>query len=89
LRVRYPDGRGKLREILREATTRGFAIDDISTETVSYRQASSGDGTSAEQPTVEVTLHVHGKQSVNDLAAALSELSGVDVAASDVNAIDE
>ncbi len=89
LRVRYPDGRGKLRQILREATTRGFAIDDISTETVSYRQASSGDGASAEQPTVEVTLHVHGKQSVNDLAAALSELSGVDVAASDVNAIDE
>jgi hypothetical protein len=39
---------------------------------------------------VEVTLHVHGKQSVNELAAALSDLDYVDaVLASDANAIDE
>ena len=39
---------------------------------------------------VEVTLHVHGKNSVNDLAAALSERDGVHaVLASDVNAVDE
>ena len=39
---------------------------------------------------VEVTLHVHGRNSVTDLAASLSELDGVvAAAASDVNAIDE
>ena len=39
---------------------------------------------------VEVALHVHGRQSVNELAAALSELDDVDVVlASDVHAIDE
>lgn len=39
---------------------------------------------------VEVTLHVHGRNSVTDLAASLSELDGVDaVLARDVNAVDE
>ena len=39
---------------------------------------------------VELILHVHGKESVSDLAAALSEQEGVDaVLASDANAIDE
>jgi hypothetical protein len=39
---------------------------------------------------VEVTLHVHGKVSVNDLAATLSELDDVDaVLADDANVIDE
>jgi hypothetical protein len=35
---------------------------------------------------VEVTLHVHGKNSINELAAALSEQQDVDaVLATDVN----
>lgn len=90
LRVRYPDGRGILREILREATTRGFAIDNIETATLGYRQAPAAHDAPPEAPMVEVTLQVHGRQSVNDLAAALSELDDVDaVIASDVNAIDE
>jgi hypothetical protein len=39
---------------------------------------------------VEVTLHVHGKRSVTELAAALSDLDYVDaVLATDANAIDE
>jgi hypothetical protein len=39
---------------------------------------------------VEVTLHVHSRNSVNELAAALSELEDVDaVLAADVNAGDE
>ena len=39
---------------------------------------------------VEVTLHVHGKQPVNDLAASLSDLENVQaVLASDVNSSDE
>jgi diphthamide synthase (EF-2-diphthine--ammonia ligase) len=39
---------------------------------------------------VEVTMHVHGKGSVNDLAATLSELDEVEaVVAGDVNSVDE
>jgi putative Mg2+ transporter-C (MgtC) family protein len=90
LRVRYPDGRGKLRDVLRQATDLGFAIDDVSTEPAGYQPASSVSGKAAKRAMVEVTLHVHGKNSVNDLAASLSELDGVDaVLASDVNAVDE
>jgi putative Mg2+ transporter-C (MgtC) family protein len=39
LRVRYPDGHGMLREVLREATTRGFAIDDVAAEALGYSRA--------------------------------------------------
>jgi putative Mg2+ transporter-C (MgtC) family protein len=91
LRVCYPDGRGILRDVLQEATTRGFAIDDMRTEALRSRRSPSGNGDQRPQrPMVQVELHVHGKNSVNDLAAALSELDGVDaVLASDVHAIDE
>jgi putative Mg2+ transporter-C (MgtC) family protein len=83
LRVRYPDGRGILRDVLKVATTRGFAIDDVSIESV-------GLAASSQRPMVDVTLHVHGRNRVNDLAAALSELEGVHaVLASDANVIDE
>jgi putative Mg2+ transporter-C (MgtC) family protein len=88
LRVRYPDGRGRLRDVLRQATDLGFAIDDVSTEPLGS-QSSSRTGASG-PPMVEVTLHVHGRNSVSDLAASLSELDGVvAAAASDVNASDE
>ena len=90
LRVRYPDGRGILRDVLREATARGFAIDDVSTETTGDQRPSSGQSMTSERPMVDVTLHVHGSNSVNELAAALSELDGVRaVLASDVHAVDE
>jgi putative Mg2+ transporter-C (MgtC) family protein len=89
LRIRYPDGRGILRQILQQATAQGFAIDDVSTEAAGYRQP-AGDLPSARLAMVEVTLHVHGKQSVSELAAALSELDDVDaVLARDVNATDD
>jgi putative Mg2+ transporter-C (MgtC) family protein len=89
LRVRYPDGRGILRHVLQAATERGFAIDDVSTEKVAPRSP-AGPGPPAGPAIVEVALHVHGRQSVNELAAALSELDDVDVVlASDVHAIDE
>jgi putative Mg2+ transporter-C (MgtC) family protein len=92
LRVRYPDGRGILRHLLQVATSRGFAIDEVSTESLGYRQTgvSEPSGTSEQRPMVEVTLHVHGRASVHELAAALSELDEVDaVAAGDTNAIEE
>jgi putative Mg2+ transporter-C (MgtC) family protein len=91
LRVRYPDGQGILRDVLREATTRGFAIDDIATEVIGGQRAPSGqDGARPQRPLVEVRLHLHGRNSVNELAAALSERPDVSaVLASDANDTDE
>jgi putative Mg2+ transporter-C (MgtC) family protein len=77
VRVRYPDGRGLLRAVLAVATGQGFAIDEFSTD------PGQPDGGGR---TVEVTLQVHGRRSVNELAAALSEVDGVQaVHASDAN----
>jgi putative Mg2+ transporter-C (MgtC) family protein len=90
VRVRYPDGHGRLRDILRQATAQGFVIDDVQAETVGGPQVSSARDSQGGTRMVEVTLHVHGKQPVNDLAASLSDLENVQaVLASDVNAFDE
>jgi putative Mg2+ transporter-C (MgtC) family protein len=84
LLVRYPDGRGILREILSLTTARGFAVEQVSTETVGHPATTPDSKPGSE---VEVQLHVHGRGSVNDLAAALAELPGVHaVVADDVNA---
>jgi putative Mg2+ transporter-C (MgtC) family protein len=84
LRVRYPDGRGQLRDILRQATGQGFIIDDVQAETV----PTSGETDTTQM--IDVTLHVHGKRPVNDLAASLSDLDNVRaVLASDANAVGE
>ncbi len=89
LRVRYPDGRGILRQLLQVATSQGFAIDELSTDAQRPRLgADRMDGEERDGRTVEVTMQVHGPASVNDLAAALSELEDVDaVVAGDANAI--
>ncbi len=91
LSVRYPDGRGILRDLIAETTRRGFAIDDIATEPAGHNHTlTSGTGSDAGQPMVQVTLHVHGRQPVSELAAALSEFQDVQaVLASDANSIDE
>jgi putative Mg2+ transporter-C (MgtC) family protein len=92
LRVRYPDGRGILRHLLQVATDQGFAIDQISTGSNGRLGQTDGElaGTNEGARMVEVTMHVHGKGSVNDLAATLSELDEVDaVVAGDVQAVDE
>jgi putative Mg2+ transporter-C (MgtC) family protein len=86
VRVRYPDGRGLLRDLLELTTARGFGIDQVATERVAQHVADA-DGTAV--PTVEVTLHVHGRASVNELAAGLSEVEGVHaVVADDANTVD-
>jgi putative Mg2+ transporter-C (MgtC) family protein len=86
VQVRYPDGRGILREVLAEATGRGFAIDDVATQTLGPRAEAGGQ----DRPMIQVTLHVHGRQPVTDLAAALSELEDVDaVIATDASASGE
>ncbi len=67
LRVRYPDGHGILRQVLNEATQRGYVIDDLTTEPDTDGHAM-----------VAVTMHVHGKRPVTELAGALTELDMVD-----------
>jgi putative Mg2+ transporter-C (MgtC) family protein len=85
LRVRYPDGRGILRRLLQTATAQGFAIDEVSAEPPGRRR-DPGDGV----PMAEVTLRVHGKHPVSELAAALSDVDDVDaVLIDDANVIDE
>jgi len=76
LRVRYPDGHGILRQVLNEATQRGFVIDDLATESdrAGRGEWEDGDGTHM----VAVTMHVHGKRPVSELASALTELDHVD-----------
>jgi hypothetical protein len=65
-------------------------IDNVQTQTLDPRRSAAGQDVAAERRTVEVTLQVHGRQSVNDLAAELSELQDVyAVLASDANASDE
>lgn len=89
--MRYPDDQGILRRLLQLATTSGFSIDEISTESHGHHVDNAVGGRSdGESHVVQVTMHVHGKASVNELAAAFSEVSEVEaVVASDVNAIDE
>jgi putative Mg2+ transporter-C (MgtC) family protein len=69
LRVVYEDGRGILRQILAESTSRGFAIVRVTTHQLEHdiRGASA----------VAVTLELRGQPSADPLALALSDLDGV------------
>ncbi len=91
IRVRYPDGRGILRHLLQVATDRGFAIDEVSTTTMGHsREQPGGLVGGSGRSVAEVTLHLHGKSSINELAAAFSEVDEVEaVLADDINAADE
>lgn len=90
LTVRYPDGRGALRTILRVVTDRGFAVGEISSEADRPGpHAGSSAQAAAARRLVEVRLQIQGKGSVSDLAAALSEVPDVDVViADDANVVD-
>jgi putative Mg2+ transporter-C (MgtC) family protein len=63
LRIVYADGRGILRDVMAEATRRGFAVVSVSTE--------------HHAPNVALTMDVQGRGSVQELALALDELDGV------------
>jgi putative Mg2+ transporter-C (MgtC) family protein len=76
LRVRYTDGHGVLRLLLHTATERGFIIDELSAEPVSQRMFHAAEMPGG-GPLVEVRLHVHGRNPVSELAAALSEIDDV------------
>ena len=92
IRVRYPDGQGILRQILKLATTLGFTLSEISAETVDSRESPHYGSVEATErtPMVSVTLEVRGRSLVNDLVAALADLKGVTaVLADDMNSANE
>lgn len=77
VRARYPQGRGTLGSLLQAATSRGFIIDDLATERPACPPPGQN-GHPASSDMMELTMHVHGKASVNELAAALAEIPGVE-----------
>jgi putative Mg2+ transporter-C (MgtC) family protein len=97
IKVRYLDGRGVLREVLRHATERGFAVAEVATSSVhggTNRIEGQNARSMSELPSnvtmIDVTLKIHGLGSVNELAAVLSEVEGVEaVQAGDVNSAAE
>lgn len=72
LRIRYPDGRGLLRRLLEMASTQGFGIDEVLIADTHPTFRKDGEAI------VEVGLRVHGRRSVNELAAAFSDVDGVE-----------
>jgi putative Mg2+ transporter-C (MgtC) family protein len=91
LRVRYADGHGVLRQVLNETTQRGFTIDDLVTAPADDAAPRLGPDPADGQPAVvAVTIQVHGKRPVSELAGALADLDLVDaVIASDGYSADE
>jgi putative Mg2+ transporter-C (MgtC) family protein len=77
LRLSYEDGRGLLRHVLGVCTGRGFSVADIAVD-----RAAAGHGL------VAVSLEIHGRGHVADLAGELGEIDGVvSVSAGDVNEV--
>lgn len=89
LRIRYLDGQGALRRLLQTVTSRGFTIDEVFTDTAARRRSSQpGPAVRDGKSMVEVTLQLHGRQPVNDLAVVLSGIDEVDaVLVNDANVI--
>lgn len=79
IRVRYQDGRGLLREVLRRATLSGFLVAEVAAQSIGFDPAPGGVAQEWGQGTkmVEVVLELQGKGSVNELAATLLEVEGV------------
>ena len=89
IRIRYHDGRGVLRTVLGHTTAQGFLVAEVATEPVDTGLRAAGSGREL-GPMVEVTLQVHGRGSVNQLAAELSEVPGVEtVVADDIHSASE
>ena len=60
LLVRYPDGRGVLRQLLQTATAHGFTIGSVSAR-FPAGSVTAVPGIRGGRPMVEVSLYVHGK----------------------------
>jgi putative Mg2+ transporter-C (MgtC) family protein len=92
LRIRYPDGRGVLRRLLQTATGLGFTIGAVTATPVDGPPAAGPGGRDGRdgRRMVEVSLRVHGKYPVSELAAALAEIDDVDtVLVEDTSSLDE
>lgn len=72
LRVRYLDGHGTLRGLLEMASGQGFGIDEVTVAETHPTFRKDGEAI------VEVGLRVHGRRPISDLAAAFSEVDGVE-----------
>jgi putative Mg2+ transporter-C (MgtC) family protein len=69
IRVTYEDGRGVLRDVMRQCTESGFAIAEVTT----HRLERNG----RRAPAVAVDLELYGQPHVDPLAGRLGDLSGV------------
>ncbi len=83
--VRYLDGRGVLRDVLRIATAQGFSVAEIATSSLpvgprqsEFRRDGKALKLPAVAPMVQVQLKVLGTGPVSELASALSDIDGVD-----------
>ncbi|MEU8267263.1 MgtC/SapB family protein [Sphaerisporangium sp. NPDC049002] len=68
LHLTYLDGRGVLRRVLAECTSRGFHVTQLSVDQRADHQ---------DQATVSLWLTVHGPGPISELTAALAEIDGV------------
>ena len=79
VRVQYLDGRGVLRELLAETTSRGFAVEELATQ----RQPGTAltgvqVGQLDKEPrSVELLLRLRGSSGVERLVSRLTEVQGV------------
>lgn len=87
LSVTYHDGQGVLRRVLTYCTEQGFTVSQLSTGRGDPETGwSKDDEGHPHGGDVTVQLHVQGRHSVTELAAALSEIGGVvTVTAGDVS----
>jgi putative Mg2+ transporter-C (MgtC) family protein len=77
LRVVYEDGRGVLRDVLKQCTEAGFSIAEVSTHQLDHGVH--------DLPAVAVDLELHGQPRIDPVASALSDVPGVlEVAAKDL-----
>ncbi|MBO0840255.1 MAG: MgtC/SapB family protein [Sciscionella sp.] len=95
IRLRYTDGMGVLRQVLATSTGAGFSVAEVHAERHAEQDESSyqprgGRRTARVEPTpslIDLRLRITGAGSVHELAASLSELSGVH--AVDVGDVDD
>ena len=82
LRVVYEDGRGILRDVLAESTSRGFSVARLETHQLEHEIRGAA--------AVAVNLEVQGQPTPDTLVAALHDLDGVlEVTATDLARGDE
>jgi putative Mg2+ transporter-C (MgtC) family protein len=69
VRVTYEDGRGVLRDVMRQCTDSGFSVAEVTT----HRLEQNGHPV----PAVAIDLELHGQPQVDTLAGRLNDLTGV------------